>query len=79
MKYLIVIVILLVVYLLWRSKRADAQSGDDAAASTTAAPALPLDMVRCQVCSLHLPRSEALPGAGGLLYCSVEHRLSEKI
>jgi uncharacterized protein len=31
-------------------------------------------MVRCPVCSLHLPRNDALPGTSGRLYCSHEHR-----
>jgi uncharacterized protein len=31
-------------------------------------------MVRCSHCGLHLPRSEALPGSDGQLYCSAAHR-----
>jgi uncharacterized protein len=31
------------------------------------------DMVRCERCGVHLPRSESLV-AGGKHYCSVEHR-----
>ena len=31
------------------------------------------EMVSCRHCGLHLPRSEALPGRGGL-YCSEAHR-----
>ncbi len=31
------------------------------------------EMVSCQHCGLHLPRSEALPGRGGL-FCSEAHR-----
>ena len=79
MKYLVVIAVLLVVYLLWRSNRhSDSLPRDDSARAGAAPPALPQDMVRCEVCSLHLPRSEALPGASGNLYCSQEHRLTEK-
>ena len=78
MKYLVVVVILLVVYLLWRSKRTDTRPGADPSAAAAPPAALPLDMVRCEFCSLHLPRSEALPGANGNLYCSQEHRLTEK-
>ena len=78
MKYLVVIVILLVVYLLWRGRRTDTRPGADASANAAQPAALPLDMVRCEFCALHLPRSEALPGANGNLYCSQEHRLTEK-
>jgi uncharacterized protein len=35
----------------------------------------PQEMVSCPVCGVHLPRSEAVPGARGILYCSKEHRL----
>ena len=31
------------------------------------------EMVRCARCGVHLPRSEALPGRGGL-YCGEAHR-----
>lgn len=34
---------------------------------------LPTEMVACAVCHVHLPRSEALVGPGGL-YCSAAHR-----
>lgn len=33
----------------------------------------PEDMVQCAHCGLHLPRSEALPGKGGL-FCDAQHR-----
>jgi uncharacterized protein len=74
MKYLVLFAVLLVAYLVWRNNRRKAQSGQapHRAASGTA---LPQDMVRCSVCSLHLPRAEALAGSHGDLYCSQEHRL----
>lgn len=31
------------------------------------------DMVSCSQCGMHLPRSEALPGRGGM-FCSEGHR-----
>jgi uncharacterized protein len=31
-------------------------------------------MVRCPVCSLHLPRTDALPGVDGSFYCCADHR-----
>jgi uncharacterized protein len=32
-------------------------------------------MVRCPVCAVHLPRTDALAGPDGRLYCCQEHRL----
>ncbi|GAA4023621.1 PP0621 family protein [Actimicrobium antarcticum] len=31
-------------------------------------------MVRCEECGIHIPVSEALPGPGGRVFCSEEHR-----
>lgn len=76
MKYLVLFAVLLVVYLLWRSQRSDGQAGSGRSPDTPPL-ALPQDMVRCPVCSVHLPRAEAVPGNNGLLYCSPEHRLSD--
>jgi uncharacterized protein len=73
MKYLLLIAILFVVYLVWRSQRT---SGEGTPRKPAPPPAgQPQDMVQCPVCSLHLPRGEALIGADGLAYCSQEHRL----
>jgi uncharacterized protein len=33
------------------------------------------EMVQCPVCRVHLPRSDALPGPDGRLYCCAEHRV----
>ena len=72
MKYLVLVGVLLLVYFLWRSQRRSEQVEKRQDASVPAA--LPMDMVRCPVCSLHLPRADALAGSDGLLYCSAEHR-----
>lgn len=74
MKYLLVLAVLVVAYLLWRSART--RDEREAAPAPKKAPALAQDMVRCPVCSVHLPRPDALPGASGRLYCSPEHRAS---
>ncbi len=74
MKYLLLLAIVLLVVWLWRGSRArdDAQAGDR--------PRRPdprvaqQEMVECPVCSVHLPRSDALPGPDGQLYCCAEHR-----
>ncbi len=79
MKYLLVIALVLVVFWLWRKQR----ETDRRAASHEAGQARPhasppqgrevMDMVACDVCQVHLPRSEALIGSTGI-YCSDAHR-----
>lgn len=74
MKFLLILALLAVAYLLWRNSRL---RGDGAKQprKPPAASAEPQDMVRCPICSVHLPRADAVTGANGLLYCSQEHRL----
>lgn len=80
MKYVVLFAVLLVVYLLWRSQQAAERAAERAEAARRAPPApTPItqqEMVRCPVCSLHLPKGDALPGGSGRLYCSPEHRSS---
>ncbi|MFL6693085.1 MAG: PP0621 family protein [Ramlibacter sp.] len=75
MKYLLLLAILVLGYVAWRNARLR-EAGDRAAQRPPGPPALPQDMVRCPVCSVHLPRGEALAGASGRLYCTHEHRAS---
>ena len=75
MKYLVLLAILVLAYMAWRGARLR-ESGERSAQDRRDTPALPQDMVRCPVCSVHLPRGEALTGASGRLYCTHEHRLS---
>ena len=72
MKYFVLFVVLAIAYLWWRHGRLGA--GKDSARPPQ--PAAPQDMVRCAVCAVHLPRSEAVADAQGIAYCSQEHRLS---
>ena len=72
MKYLLVLAVVVIAYLLWRSARV--RETADPPSAARGRPALPQDMVRCPVCSVHLPRPDALPGASGRLYCCQEHR-----
>ena len=68
MKFVIVLVVILVV--LWLARSGSRRVTRDR-------PKTPLapheDMVACSQCGLHLPRSEALPGRGGV-FCSEAHR-----
>ena len=73
MKFIILIAVVLFVLWLVRSKRSsDAREAPPPQAQAKVEP--PQDMVQCPVCSLHLPRTDALPGPDGQLYCCAEHR-----
>lgn len=72
MKFLVLLLVLGIAYLVWRNGRiAERGAPPPSARKPTAAPQ---DMVSCPVCSVHLPRGDAVAGANGLLYCSPEHR-----
>jgi uncharacterized protein len=71
MKYLLVLaVVLAVIWFVRNHRRAD----EPKKAPPQDALPQPQDMVRCPVCSLHLPRADALPGRDGRLYCCADHR-----
>lgn len=71
MKYLILVAVIVAVLWLARSSRNRLRG-----TSRPAAPPPPSEeMVACTQCGVHLPRSEALPGRGGV-FCSEAHRLS---
>ncbi len=73
MKYLIVLaVVMAIVWFVRNNRRAD-EPGKEQPRPGTLEP--PQDMVQCAVCSLHLPRTEALPGREGRLYCCAKHRV----
>ena len=75
MKYLVLlIVVLVVIWAIRHARRDDARNGAPGAARPAAPPGPPQDMVECPVCSVHLPRTDALPGPDGRLYCCAEHR-----
>jgi uncharacterized protein len=77
MKYLLVTALVLVVFWLWRHNREVERN--EAASSRSARPRSPskgtevTEVVACDVCHVHLPRSEALIGHKGI-YCSDAHR-----
>ena len=68
----LLLVLFLVLLVLWwaRSRRRD--KVDPPAPKPTRE--LPLAIVPCAHCGVHLPRRDALPGPGGALYCSEAHR-----
>lgn len=78
MKYLLILVLTLAVIWLWQGKRRAALA-DKARRQKTPPPAgtgHPLattEIIACDVCGVHLPRTEALAGGRGV-YCSEAHR-----
>ena len=77
MKYLLILGLTLVVIWLWQGKRratladkARAQRADPTAARGQVQTT---EIIACDVCSVHLPRAEALIGGRGV-YCSDAHR-----
>lgn len=75
MKYIVLIVVIFVVLWLVRGARVTRRDDDGRpAARPPAPPVIQQEMVECPVCRVHLPRTDALPGPDGQLYCCVEHR-----
>lgn len=77
MKYLVILAIAAFVFWLWRTRsKTDARPGETATPAAKARPAPPgpaVEIVACQLCHVHFPRSEALLGPGGA-YCSAAHK-----
>ena len=84
-KFLLVIAVFIVCYLLLRNyaRRSDAAPPAGSAAGESAAnegrsahgqSKLGEDMVRCAICGVHLPTSEAVTSRGDF-FCSKEHLL----
>ena len=73
MKFIVLIAVVLFVLWLMRGKRSiDASQGANPQQPAKIPP--PEDMVACVVCSVHLPRTDALTGPDGKLYCCADHR-----
>ncbi|MES2511772.1 MAG: PP0621 family protein [Pseudomonadota bacterium] len=76
MKYLLILAIALgVLWLLKNKRRLDADDRDTPPAPPTSrgGPRIATtEVVACDVCDVHLPRSEALVGPKGI-YCSAAH------
>lgn len=74
MKYLLVLAIAFLVIWIWKSNRRDEMR--DSGRKTPARNQKKLvstEIVACDICQVHLPRSEAITGPGGV-YCSAAHR-----
>jgi uncharacterized protein len=69
MKFLLVLAVVLFGVWLFRSGRQDKVTRQKPPVN----PSDPQEMVSCQLCAVHVPKSDAVPGRNGL-YCSAEHR-----
>ncbi len=58
---------------LWRQHR-DADQALRRAARSAAPRPLLQDMVRCNDCAVHVPKTDAVAGRHGAYYCCAEHR-----
>ena len=73
-KFLLVIAVFIVLYLFLRNhaKRSGGAPPPRSAAKAGDEPKPGEDMVRCRVCGVHLPSSEAVTSRGDF-FCSKEH------
>ena len=73
MKYLLVLGFVLVIFWVWRSAR-DRHGASQHPTRKPAAEPVKTEIVECDFCHVHLPRSDALIGAKGT-FCSDAHRV----
>ncbi len=74
MKYLLILgIVLAVLWLLKNKRRLDSDESAVAPKPRKNTPTIATEIVACDVCHVHLPRSEALTGPKGV-YCSAAHR-----
>jgi uncharacterized protein len=69
-KYLLVFVVAVLLAWRWRTSRTGQQQQKR---QTKAAQHIPVDMVACAQCGLHISATDAVKGSHGS-YCSVAHR-----
>lgn len=77
-KFLLVIAVFIVFYLFLRHQAKKPGATPPRSASKHGASSLGEDMVRCSICGVHLPASEAVTSRGDF-FCSKEHlQLAER-
>ncbi len=70
MKFGLLVLLVLIGVLLWRNRQAP---GHPSEKSADKAGNEPVDMVRCTLCSVHIPVADAFQGKNGP-YCCADHR-----
>ena len=71
-KFLVLILVVAVVLWLMSSRRSSVRE------KRRAAPRAPEAMIACAHCGVHLPRSDAVEGRDGQLFCGNAHRLAHE-
>ena len=74
MKYLLVISLALVVFWLWRHNRQAEKRAAPGPRRPPGPPPAATEIVECDVCKIHLPKTDALMAPGGGFYCCEAHR-----
>ena len=70
MKFALLVLLVLIGVLLWRNRH---PTDPPAQKKTDNTVREPLNMVRCTLCSVHVPVSDAVQGISGP-YCCADHR-----
>jgi uncharacterized protein len=76
-RILFFVLLAMAIYIAWRYLRIKQRSDGDRPQSRPRPDEVPEAIVRCDVCGLNLPQSEALPAPGAdpkRWYCCEEHR-----
>lgn len=78
MKFLLVLFVVVVGFWIWRSNReserlSEKESERAADKQVSGSTEDTIDMVGCDLCGLHCPRTDLIVGRKGV-YCSVQHR-----
>jgi uncharacterized protein len=72
MKFLLVFAVVLIAFFIWRSGRAGAKAPPPAKAPPQG-ETRSIEMVRCDACGLHCPKTDSVAGKRGV-YCTAQHR-----
>lgn len=70
MKYLLVLAVIVIAFLAWRAGRGSARPRSP---GNPREEPRAIEMVRCDLCGVHCPKTDALAGRRGL-YCTAQHR-----
>ena len=70
MKFVLLVLLVLIGVLLWRNRQPTERPVEKRTRQPDPAP---LEMVRCSLCSVHIPAADAVQGKSGP-YCCADHR-----
>jgi len=75
MKFLLLFAVLLIGFFVWRSNRVGHKPPPAAGPAPGKRPggATAIEMIECDVCGLHCPKTDSVTGKHGV-YCTAQHR-----